>query len=107
MAELRDLPRLVEEFGTMARDYLVQETVDPARRLGRFALMSVVAAVAWLVGAVLLAVAALRGVLRLLPDGPYYQALGYLVVAVVALVAVAAILRLASRGGPPGHGEGR
>ena len=48
MARIQDLPRLVSEFGTMAKEYMVQETVEPAKKLGRFAGMSL--GVAWTSG---------------------------------------------------------
>lgn len=77
MAEIGDLPRLVNEFGTMAREYLVQETVGPAKKLGRFSGLSFGAALAWAAGIMFLSVAGLRAFVDVLPVGPYWEALAY------------------------------
>ena len=94
MARIQDLPRLVSEFGTMAKEYMVQETVEPAKKLGRFAGMSLGAALAWLIALVLLSVAGLRGIIALLPEGAYWEALAYLIVVIVAVVIVAILVKL-------------
>ena len=45
MAGPRELPDLIREFVAMAKDYLRQETLDPAKRLGRVAAFSIGAGV--------------------------------------------------------------
>jgi len=90
MAEIQDLPRLVGEFATMAKEYVIQEVVEPAKKLGWFTGFSLGAAVAWAVGVLLLAVAGMRALVELFPENPYAEALGYVVAALVlALVALA------------------
>ena len=37
MAKLQDLPVLIVEFRDLAKEYLLQETVGQAKKLGRFA----------------------------------------------------------------------
>ena len=37
MANATELPDLVREFTDMSREYLLQETVEPAKQLGRYA----------------------------------------------------------------------
>jgi amino acid transporter len=91
MAAVRELPELVREFVDMSKEYLRQETLDPAKELGRFAGISLGASAAFSLGALFLAVAGVRYIRDLLPDGPYWSALGYLIMAVV-LAGVAGIL---------------
>lgn len=92
MAEIGDLPRLVTEFGTMARDYLVQETVGPAKKLGRFSGLSLGAAAAWAIGIVFLSVAGLRAFVDALPAGPYWEALAYVGTAVFLGIVLAVLV---------------
>jgi len=87
----QQIPALVVEFRDMAKEYLVQETVLPAKQLGHLAGYSLGAALAWSIAIVLLAVASLRAIIDLLPDGAYWEALGYLI-AVLALAGVGAII---------------
>jgi hypothetical protein len=105
MADLQDIPRLGREFFDLAKAYLVQETVEPAKKLGYFAGMSVAAAAAWALALVLLSVAGLRALMSALPAGPYWEALAYGAYAVVlTLFSVALVALIPSRGvhdGPP------
>ena len=75
----------------MAKEYLIQETVLPAKQLGHLAGFSLGAAAAWAAAILLLAVASLRAIIDALPSGPYWEALGY-VITVVALLVVAGII---------------
>ena len=84
MAQLQDIPRLVSEFIELARAYLIQETVEPAKKLGHFAGYSLGAAALWAVALILIAVAGLRALYGALPDGAYWEGLAYLLT-VVAL----------------------
>ena len=102
MASTRELPELIREFVDMSRAYLRQETVEPAKRLGRFASYSLGAALVWALGALLVGIAVMRGVIRLLPDGPYFEALGYLIAALVVTGAIAAIVYVGQRGDEEG-----
>ena len=47
MAKLQDLPAMITEFRDLAKDYLLQETVEPAKKLGHFAGFSLGAAALW------------------------------------------------------------
>lgn len=78
----------------MAKEYMVQETVEPAKRLGRFAGMSLGAALAWMIAVLLLSVAALRGLISLLPEGAYWEALGYFLFALVLVGFIAILIQL-------------
>ncbi len=92
MAEIQDLPRLVNELGTMAKEYMLQETVGAAKKLGWFSGFSLGAGLAWAAGIMFVGVAAMRAIVQLFPENPYGEALGYavasLAMALVALVLV-------------------
>jgi len=88
---IRQLPALAVEFKDLAKEYLIQQTVLPAKQLGHLAGHSLGAAVVWTAAMILLAVASLRAIVDTLPDSPYWEALGYLLT-VLALTAVAAVI---------------
>ncbi|GMR01731.1 MAG: hypothetical protein BMS9Abin20_0050 [Acidimicrobiia bacterium] len=94
MAQLQDIPRLTSEFVELAKSYLLQETVEPAKKLGHFAGYSLTAAALWAAALVLLSVAGLRALYGVLPSGPYWEALGYVVFAVLLIGLMALILKL-------------
>ncbi|MGI9586012.1 MAG: hypothetical protein ACR2N7_10525 [Acidimicrobiia bacterium] len=94
MAQIQEIPRLVSEFYELSRAYLIQETVEPAKKLGHFAGFSVGAAVLWAAALVLLAVAGLRALYDLLPDGAYWEALAYVITASVVLLFLALVVKL-------------
>lgn len=91
MADIQDIPALIREFYELAKAYLLQETVEPAKKLGHFAGFSFAASALWSVAIVLLAVAGLRALYDTLPDSPYWEALAYGIFAVV-LIGLMAIL---------------
>lgn len=94
MAEIHDIPRLVGEFTRLAKEYLLQETVEPAKKLGYFAGMSLAAAAMWATALILLSVAALRALVGVLPDGEYWQALAYVGYAIVLVVFCVVLVKL-------------
>ncbi|MGI9667574.1 MAG: hypothetical protein ACR2N2_10880 [Acidimicrobiia bacterium] len=99
MAQIQDIPRLFAEFVALAREYLIQETIEPAKKLGWFAGHSLGATILWSMALVLLAVAGLRAFFSILPDGAYWEAFAYVVVAVVVLGFLALVVKLVpSRG---------
>jgi hypothetical protein len=100
MAKLQDLPALISEFRDLAKEYLLQETVGQAKKLGRFAGFSLGAAALWALAAMLLGVAGLRGLIELLPEGAYWEALAYLIVVIVAAVIVAILVSLGPKPEP-------
>ncbi len=78
MAGATELPQMVTEFVELSKEYLRQETIEPAKRLGRFAGFTIGASILFAIGGLLLAIAAMRGIIYLLPDGPNWSALGYI-----------------------------
>ena len=57
MAKLQDLPVLIVEFRDLAKEYLFQETVGQAKKLGRFAGFSLGAAALWSAALILIGIA--------------------------------------------------
>lgn len=97
MANPTELPELISEFVDMSKEYLRQETLEPAKHLRRFAGYSIGAGVAFAIGALLLSIAGLRWLLELLPDGPNWQGLGYVVAALILGGVAALIVMFGSR----------
>ncbi len=97
MSESREIPQLVGDLYSMAKEYLRQETIEPARRLTRVLKFG-------LVSGALLAVAALMGGLgvyallqALLPDGEWWLVAARGGTAVVSLGTAALIVVGVSR----------
>ncbi len=104
MAEIQDIPRLVREFYELAKAYLLQETVEPAKKLGHFAGFSLGAALLWGTAIILLAVAGVRALYDALPPNPYWEAASYILFAVVLIAIIAVLVKLApDRGVHDGH----
>jgi hypothetical protein len=102
MAGPSELPQLVGEFVDMSKEYLRQETLDPAKRLGRFAGFTIGASLMFAFGGILLAIAGMRGIVYLLPDGPNWEALGYILAALAIGLVIGMVMALAQREwGPP------
>jgi len=94
MAQIQDIPKLISEFVELAKEYLLQETVEPAKKLGHFAGYSIGAGALWAVALVLLSVAGLRAFIEVLPVGAYWEALGYVVGTMVLAGFIALLVKL-------------
>jgi hypothetical protein len=99
MAGPSELPQLVTEFVDLSKEYLRQETLEPAKRLGRFAGFTIGASLMFAIGGLLLAIAATRGIIYLLPDGPNWSALGYVLGALAIALVIGLIVAITSRDG--------
>jgi hypothetical protein len=95
MAEIQELPRLIKEFYEMSKEYLLQEIVEPAKKLGHFAGFSLGAAALWAAAVILLAVAGLRALYDALPSDPYWEAVAYIIFAVMLVALIAVLVKLA------------
>ena len=94
-----ELPQLVTEFVDMSKEYLRQETIEPAKKLGRFAGFTIGASILFAIGGLLLAIAGMRGIIYLLPEGPNWSALGYILAALAIAVVIGAMVGIAGRNG--------
>ncbi len=90
-----ELPQMVTEFVDMSKEYLRQETLEPAKRLGKFAGYTIGASIAFAIGGLLLAIAGMRGIIYLLPEGPNWSALGYILGALALGVVIAVMVGVA------------
>lgn len=99
MAGVAELPQLVTEFVDLSKEYLRQETLEPARRLGRFAGFTIAASMMFAIGSLLLAVAGVRGIIYLLPEGPNWSALGYVLGALAIGIFIGVIVGVVASGG--------
>jgi len=84
MSEPKEIPQLVAELVDMSKEYLRQEAVDPAKKLGRFAGMSLGAAVLFSFAAILLTLGLFTLLRRLLPDTQWWAVLARLFTALGA-----------------------
>ncbi len=94
MAQIQDIPKLVSQFVELAKEYLLQETVGPAKKLGHFAGYSIGAATLWAIALVLLSVAGLRALIDLLNPGPYWEALGYVLFSLILIGFMALLIKV-------------
>ena len=65
--------------------------------MGRYAAFSIAAGLSFAIAALFLAIASLRGILTLLPEGPNWQALGYALTAIGLVLVAGVIVGLTSR----------
>jgi hypothetical protein len=75
MADPKELPQLVTELLDMSKEYLRQETVEPAKKLGRFAGFALAAGFVFGVAALFGGLAAYALYRELLPEGEWWLVL--------------------------------
>jgi hypothetical protein len=97
MAGATEIPQLVTEFVDLSKEYLRQETLEPAKKLGRFAGFTIAASILFAIGGLLLAIAGTRAIIALLPDGPNWSALGYIIGALAIAVIIGIMVALTGR----------
>jgi hypothetical protein len=91
MANPQEIPNIATELVEMTREYLRQETLEPAKRLGKHAGMGVGGALIMAIGAVCLVWGLYYGLQLLLPEGPWFVVLARALTAMAAAVAAAII----------------
>ena len=91
MAEPQEIPQITSELVDMSRDYLRQEVVEPAKRLGKHAGMGVGGAVLLSLGAFLLAWGLYHVLKTVLPEGDWFVVLARFLTAVGSLGAAALV----------------
>jgi hypothetical protein len=75
MSDPRELPQLVTELVDMSKAYLRQETIEPAKRLGRFAGLGLGAGAVFAVAALFVGLGAYALFGQILPDGEWWVVL--------------------------------
>ncbi len=84
MTNVNELPQLTEELIDLSKEYLRQETVGHAQRLGKVAGFSMGAAMLFSIGVILLATAGMRFLVEVLPEGGLWTALALFISALIA-----------------------
>jgi len=77
---------MVQEFVGLAKSYVQERTVQPAKALGRAAGLGFAAALLFAVAALFMAVAGMRLIVDALPDGRIWSGFGYILGALGALI---------------------
>lgn len=91
MPDPQEIPQITTELVEMSRDYLRQETLEPAKRLGKQAGMGVGGAVVMAIGAVSLTWGLYYGLTMLLPEGEWWIVLARGLTAIAAAAAAGII----------------
>lgn len=84
MAEPQEIPQIATELVEMSREYLIQETLEPAKRLGKVAGMGVGGAMAFSLGAFLMAWGIYYALVMAFPEGEWWVVLARFLTALIA-----------------------
>ena len=91
MAGPTELPQLISEFIDLARQYLREQTVEPAKRLGTLFAFSAAGSILFVLASLFLAIVGMRLIVEALPDGSIWSGFGYILSA-LALLAVTGLV---------------
>lgn len=97
MAGPTELPQLISEFIDLAKAYLREHTIVPARRLGRLAGLSFAASVLFVLAALFLGVVVLRVIVDAMPDGSIWSGFGYILASLALLLLTGLVMWRATR----------
>jgi len=75
MPNPQEIPQLASELVEMSREYLRQETLEPAKALGKQAGLGIGGAIVMSIGAICLAWGLYYGLTMLLPEGEWWVVL--------------------------------
>lgn len=84
MKDFKEIPEQARELIEMSKQYLRQETIEPAKRLGKHAGMGIGGALLFSLGAFLAMLGAYELLKIVLPDGEWYLVLAQFITAIVA-----------------------
>lgn len=84
MPDPQEITQITSELVDMSREYLRQETIEPAKALGKEAGMGVGGAIVMAIGAICLAWGLYYGLIWVLPEGEWWTVLSRLLTAVAA-----------------------
>lgn len=97
MAGPTELPQLISEFFDLAKEYLRENTIVPAKKLGRLAGMSFAASLLFVLAALFLGIVILRVIVGAMPDGAIWSGLGYMASALALLLLTGLVMWRATR----------
>lgn len=75
MPEPKEIPELATELYEMSKEYLLQETVEPAKRLGAYAGLGLGGAVAFAIAGILAVLGVYALLQMVLPQTPWFNVL--------------------------------
>jgi len=97
MAGPTELPQLISEFIDLAKEYLREHTIVPAKKLGRLFGYSLAASLVFVLASLFLAIVALRLILEVMPDGAIWSGFGYITSAVALLLVTGLVMWRAAK----------
>ena len=97
MAGPTELPQLISEFIDLAKEYLREHTIVPAKKLGRLFGFSLAASLVFVLASLFLAIVALRLILEVMPDGAIWSGFGYIMSAVALLLVTGLVMWRAAK----------
>lgn len=92
MPKPQEIPQIATELVEMAREYLLQETLEPAKKLGKQAGMGFGGAIVMAIGAICLAWGMYYGLIMLFPEGEWWVILSRGLTAIAAAGAAGLIV---------------
>lgn len=84
MPNAQEIPQIATELVDMSREYLRQETLEPAKRLGKHAGMGIGGSVVMALGAISLTWGLYYGLTLFLPEGEWWVVLARGITTIVA-----------------------
>ena len=99
MSNVNELPEMATELVELSKEYLRQETLEPAKRLGKVGGLSIGAGMLMAIGVILLATAGLRFLIDIFPEGGLWTALALFTSAVVSAAIAGLIIWRATADG--------
>jgi len=97
MAGPKELPQLISEFIDLVKEYLRENMIVPARRLGRFFGYSLAASLLFVLASLFLTVVCMRLIVEAMPDGDIWSGLGYITSGLVLLIITGLVMWRAAK----------
>lgn len=97
MASPRELPDMIGEFFALAKQYLKEQTIEPAKALGRLAGISFAASIVFVLAGLFLAVSGMRLIVSVMPDGTIWSGLGYMAASLAVFAVTGLVMWRATR----------
>jgi len=97
MAGPAELPQLISEFIDLAKEYLREHTIVPAKKLGRLLGFSLAASFLFVLSSLFLAVVGMRLIVEAMPDGAIWSGLGYVASSVALLLLTGLVMWRAAK----------
>jgi hypothetical protein len=101
MPDPREIPELTSELIDLSREYLREQTIEPAKRLGKHAAMGLGGAMVLGLGAIFVVWGLYNALTMWLPEGEWWVVLARLITAVAAALAAGAVVWVMQRPAKP------